>query len=167
MYQNSKLIFKDDTVRVEFPSKHLRIEMACIGTTTNKNSVESDAKKWPTMEDSKISCKIHILILRWRRRGINCLFVPHQTIYIIHHFSSNLLSHSQQMRHLGWKISHEIFVKIENAEYLSSQLRYANFDLVMMFPIENRTFEQFFIFWISKMYHVCQRATVNFFKSNV
>ena len=75
----------------------------------------------------------------------------------------NMLSHAQLLSNFGSKVSHEIFVKIENAEYLSNQLRYANFDHVMMFPIKNRTFEQFLGFSISEMYRFCLRATVKFF----
>ena len=50
--------------------------------------------------------------------------------------------------------------KSHNSSFLSNQLRYANFDLVMMFPIKNRTFEQIFVFSISKAFHFPDKATV-------
>ena len=72
-----------------------------------------------------------------------------------------MLSHAQFFHNLGRKISHEIFVKIENTEYLSNQLTYTNFDLVMMFPIKNWTFEQILDFSISEMFNSSQSTTVN------
>ena len=72
-----------------------------------------------------------------------------------------MLIHAQFFHNLGRKISHEIFVKIENTVYLSNQLTYAIFDLVMMFPIKNWTFEQILVFSISEMYLPCPTPTVN------
>ena len=50
--------------------------------------------------------------------------------------------------------------KSHNCLFLSNQLTYANFDHVMMFCIENRTFEQILDFSISGMYRFCPRPTV-------
>ena len=79
-----------------------------------------------------------------------------------------MLIHAQFFHNLSRKIGHEIFVKIENTEYLSNQLTFANFDHVMMFPIKNRTFEQILGFSISEMYYISPRPTVklhsNYFK---
>ena len=72
-----------------------------------------------------------------------------------------MLIHAQFFHNLGRKISHEIFVKIENTVYLSNQLTFAIFDLVMMFPIKNWTFEQILVFAISEMYLPCPTPTVN------
>ena len=72
-----------------------------------------------------------------------------------------MLIHAQFFHNLGRKISHEIFVKIENTVYLSNQLTFAIFDLVMMFPIKNWTFEQILVFSISEMYLPCPIPTVN------
>ena len=55
---------------------------------------------------------------------------------------------------LGKLIGFENFVKIEKTEYLSIQLTYSHYDPKFIFPIINRSFEQFFIFWISKMFHI-------------
>ena len=71
-----------------------------------------------------------------------------------------MLIHAQFFHNLGRKISHEIFVKIENTVYLSNQLTFAIFDLVMMFPIKNWTFEQILVFSISEMYLPCPTPTV-------
>ena len=71
-----------------------------------------------------------------------------------------MLIHAQFFHNLSRKIGHEIFVKIENTEYLSNQLTYAIFDLVMMFPIKNWTFEQILVFSISEMYLPCPIPTV-------
>ena len=71
-----------------------------------------------------------------------------------------MLIHAQFFHNLGRKISHEIFVKIENTVYLSNQLTFAIFDLVMMFPIKNWTFEQILVFSISEMYLPCPIPTV-------
>ena len=72
-----------------------------------------------------------------------------------------MLIHAQFFHNLSRKIGHEIFVKIENTEYLSNQLTFANFDHVMMFPIKNWTFEQILVFSISEMYLPCPIPTVN------
>ena len=72
-----------------------------------------------------------------------------------------MLIHAQFFHNLSRKIGHEIFVKIENTEYLSNQLTFANFDHVMMFPIKNWTFEQILVFLISEMYLACPTTTVN------
>ena len=71
-----------------------------------------------------------------------------------------MLIHAQFFHNLSRKIGHEIFVKIENTEYLSNQLTFANFDHVMMFPIKNWTFEQILVFSISEMYLPCPIPTV-------
>ena len=75
-----------------------------------------------------------------------------------------MLIHAQFFHNLGRKISHEIFVKIENTVYLSNQLTFAIFDLVMMFPIKNWTFEQILVFSISEMYLPCPTPTVKYDK---
>ena len=74
-----------------------------------------------------------------------------------------MLIHAQFFHNLGRKISHEIFVKIENTVYLSNQLTFAIFDLVMMFPIKNWTFEQILVFSISEMYLPCPTPTVKLY----
>ena len=74
---------------------------------------------------------------------------------------SQMLNHALFFHNLSRQIFCEIFVKIENTEYLSNQLTYANFDLAMMFPIKNWTFEQILVFSISEMYLPCPIPTVN------
>ena len=71
-----------------------------------------------------------------------------------------MLNHALFFHNLSRQIFCEIFVKIENTEYLSNQLTYANFDLAMMFPIKNWTFEQILVFLISEMYLACPTTTV-------
>ena len=73
---------------------------------------------------------------------------------------SQMLNHALFFHNLSRQIFCEIFVKIENTEYLSNQLTYANFDLAMMFPIKNWTFEQILVFLISEMYLACPTTTV-------
>ena len=53
--------------------------------------------------------------------------------------------------------------KSDKSPFLSNQLTYANFDHVMMFCIENRTFEQILDFPISGMYRFCPIPTVKHF----
>ena len=53
-----------------------------------------------------------------------------------------------------------LIVKTEKTKYLSNQLTYAYFELKFIFPIKNWTFEQIFIFWISKMFQISGRTTV-------
>ena len=74
-----------------------------------------------------------------------------------------MLNHALFFHNLSRQIFCEIFVKIENTEYLSNQLTYANFDLAMMFPIKNWTFEQILVFLISEMYLACPTTTVKFY----
>ena len=76
---------------------------------------------------------------------------------------SQMLNHALFFHNLSRQIFCEIFVKIENTEYLSNQLTYANFDLAMMFPIKNWTFEQILVFLISEMYLACPTTTVKTF----
>ena len=59
------------------------------------------------------------------------------------------------------EVGHEIFVKTEKAEYLSNQLTYAHLDWKYIFRIKFWTFEQIFIFRISKMFQISGTATVN------
>ena len=75
---------------------------------------------------------------------------------------SQMLNHALFFHNLSRQIFCEIFVKIENTEYLSNQLTYANFDLAMMFPIKNWTFEQILVFLISEMYLACPTTTVKY-----
>ena len=77
---------------------------------------------------------------------------------------SQMLNHALFFHNLSRQIFCEIFVKIENTEYLSNQLTYANFDLAMMFPIKNWTFEQILVFLISEMYLACPTTTVKCLK---
>ena len=72
---------------------------------------------------------------------------------------SKMLCQSQFFRNLKRKIGHEIFFKIEKTEYLSNQLTYALFDWKFIFPIKNWTFEQFLIFWISKIFQISGSTT--------
>ena len=65
-----------------------------------------------------------------------------------------MLYQARLFHNLERKIGHEIFVKIEKAEYISHQLTYAYFDQIFIFPIKNQTFEQIFIFRISKMFQI-------------
>ena len=51
------------------------------------------------------------------------------------------------------KIGHEIFV---------NQLTYAHLDQKFIFPIRFGTSEQFFIFWISKMFQISGSTIVNY-----
>ena len=74
-----------------------------------------------------------------------------------------MLNHALFFHNLSRQIFCEIFVKIENTEYLSNQLTYANFDLAMMFPIKNWTFEQILVFLISEMSLACPTTTVKGF----
>ena len=71
-----------------------------------------------------------------------------------------MFSHAQFFCNLGRKICHEIFVKMEKAEYLSNQLTFAHFGRKLIFPIKNWTFEQFFIFSISEMFHFSRSTSV-------
>ena len=75
-----------------------------------------------------------------------------------------MLYQARLFHNLERKIGHEIFVKIEKAEYISHQLTYAYFDQIFIFPIKNQTFEQIFIFWISKMFQISGSTTVKIFK---
>ena len=77
--------------------------------------------------------------------------------------SSKMLYPARLNHNLERKIGHEIFVKTEKTEYLSNQLTYAHFDRKFIFPIKFGTFEQIFIFWISKMSQISGTATVKIF----
>ena len=68
--------------------------------------------------------------------------------------------------YLERKIGHEIFVKTEKTEYISKQLTFAHFDWKFIFPIKFRTFEKIFIFWISKMFQLSGKTTVNLLTNN-
>ena len=61
-----------------------------------------------------------------------------------------MLYQARLFHNLERKIGHEIFVKIEKAEYISHQLTYAYFDQIFISPIKNQTFEQIFIFGFPK-----------------
>ena len=74
--------------------------------------------------------------------------------------SSKMLYLARLNRNLERKIGHEIFVKTEKTQYLSNQQTFAHFNEKFIFPIENRTFEQFFIFRISKMFQISGSPTV-------
>ena len=71
-----------------------------------------------------------------------------------------MLYPAQLNRNFERQIGHEIFVKTGKTEYLSNQLTYAHFDRKFIFPIKFRTFEQIFIFWISKMFQISESTTV-------
>ena len=75
--------------------------------------------------------------------------------------SSKMLYPARFFLNLERKIGYEIFVKTEKTEYLSNQLTYAHFDWKFIFPIKFGTSEQFFIFWISKMFQISKTPTVN------
>ena len=75
--------------------------------------------------------------------------------------SSKMLYPAPLNHNLEKKIGHEIFVKTEKTEYLSSQLTYAHFDPKFVFPTKNHIFEQFFTFWISKLFQISQGPTAN------
>ena len=74
--------------------------------------------------------------------------------------SSKMLYPAQLNCNLERKIGHVIFLKTEKTEYLSNQLTYAHFDRKFIFLIQNWTFEQIFIFRISKMFQISGTTTV-------
>ena len=74
--------------------------------------------------------------------------------------SSKMLHPARLNHNLERKIGCEILVKTEKTEYLSNQLAFAHFDQKFIFPIKNRSSEQIFIFWISKMFQISGSNTV-------